>query len=72
MKSKRTMLLVAHAGRPPAVRIARLVVNRLTAAGVARSKVLGVGLVGHGPQDRVGGTLLPPQFAPVESQRRHS
>ena len=35
MKSKRTMLLVAHAGRPPAVRIARLVVNRLTAAGVA-------------------------------------
>src|ERR1700726_3789553 len=35
MKSKRTMLLVAHAGRPTAVRIARLVVHRLAAAGVA-------------------------------------
>jgi NAD+ kinase len=35
VKSKRTMLLVAHTGRPAAVRIARLVVERLTAAGVA-------------------------------------
>lgn len=35
MKSKRTMLLVAHTGRPAAVRIARLVAERLTAAGVA-------------------------------------
>jgi predicted NBD/HSP70 family sugar kinase len=36
----------------------------LAAAGVARSKVLGVGLVGHGPQDLVAGTLLPPQPTP--------
>ncbi len=34
MKSKRTMLLVAHTGRPAGVRIARLVVERLTSAGV--------------------------------------
>ena len=35
MKPKRTVLVVAHAGRPAGVRIARLVVDRLTAAGVA-------------------------------------
>jgi NAD+ kinase len=35
VKSKRTILLVAHTGRPAGVRIARLVVDRLTAAGVA-------------------------------------
>jgi NAD+ kinase len=35
MNSKRTVLLVAHTGRPAAARIARLVVDRLTAAGVA-------------------------------------
>jgi len=35
VKLNRTMLLVAHTGRPSAVRIARIVVDRLTAAGVA-------------------------------------
>ncbi len=35
MKSKRTMLVVAHTGRPAGVRVARMVVDRLTAAGVA-------------------------------------
>ena len=35
MKSKRTMLVVAHTGRPAGVRVARTVVDRLTAAGVA-------------------------------------
>ena len=34
MKSKRTMLLVANPGRPAGVRIARIVVDRLTSAGV--------------------------------------
>jgi NAD+ kinase len=40
VRSKRTMLLVAHTGRPAAVRIARQVTDRLTAAGVA-VRVLG-------------------------------
>jgi NAD+ kinase len=40
VKSKRTMLLVAHTGRPAAVRIARIAVERLNAAGVA-VRVLG-------------------------------
>ncbi|HVQ92472.1 MAG TPA: ROK family transcriptional regulator [Mycobacteriales bacterium] len=44
--------------------VAEHVDTLLTTAGVARSKVLGVGLVSHGPQDRVGGTLLAPQTAP--------
>jgi NAD+ kinase len=35
VKSKRTMLVVAHTGRPAGVRVARTVVDRLTAAGVA-------------------------------------
>ena len=35
MNAKRTVLVVAHVGRPAAVRNARLVVDRLTAAGVA-------------------------------------
>jgi NAD+ kinase len=35
VNSKRTMLLVAHTGRPAAVRIARLVARRLAAADVA-------------------------------------
>ena len=35
MNAKRTMLVVAHVGRPAALRSARLVVDRLTAAGVA-------------------------------------
>ena len=35
MKSKRSMLVVAHAGRPAGVRVARLVLDRLTAAGVS-------------------------------------
>jgi NAD+ kinase len=35
VKPKRTMLVVAHVGRPAGVRIARLVVDRLTAAGLA-------------------------------------
>src|SRR5882672_8599881 len=34
VKSKRTMLLVANPGRPAGVRIARIVVDRLTSAGV--------------------------------------
>ena len=34
MKPKRTMLVVAHVERPAAVRVARIVVGRLTAAGV--------------------------------------
>ncbi len=34
MKSKRTMLVVAHTGRAAGVRIARIVTDRLTAAGV--------------------------------------
>ena len=33
--TKRTMLVVAHVGRPAALRSARLVVDRLTAAGIA-------------------------------------
>ncbi len=44
--------------------VAEHVDTLLATAGVARSKVLGVGLVSHGPQDRVGGTLLAPQTAP--------
>ena len=35
MKSKRTMLVVVHTGRPAGVRVARLVVHRLASAGVA-------------------------------------
>ncbi len=35
MKSQRTMLVVAHTGRSAGVRVARLVVQRLSAAGVA-------------------------------------
>jgi NAD+ kinase len=35
VSSQRTMLLVVHAGRPAGVRIARHVISRLTAAGVA-------------------------------------
>ena len=35
MNAKRTMLVVAHVGRPAALRSARLVVDRLTAAGIA-------------------------------------
>ncbi|HXZ70134.1 MAG TPA: NAD kinase [Streptosporangiaceae bacterium] len=35
MNTKRTMLVVAHVGRPAALRSARLVVDRLTAAGVS-------------------------------------
>jgi NAD+ kinase len=35
VKSKRTMLVVAHTGRPAGVGVARTVVDRLTAAGVA-------------------------------------
>ena len=35
MNTKRTMLVVAHVGRPAALRSARLVVDRLTAAGMA-------------------------------------
>ena len=35
MNSKRTVLVVAHVGRPAALRSARLVTSRLTAAGVA-------------------------------------
>jgi NAD+ kinase len=35
MKSERTMLVVAHTGRPAGVRVARLVMHRLSAAGVA-------------------------------------
>ena len=35
MNTKRTVLVVAHVGRPAALRSARLVVDRLTAAGVA-------------------------------------
>ena len=35
MNSKRTVLVVAHVGRPAALRSARLVVDRLTSAGVA-------------------------------------
>ncbi|MDR0343592.1 MAG: NAD kinase [Nocardiopsaceae bacterium] len=35
MTGKRTVLLVAHAGRPGAVRSARLIADRLTGAGVA-------------------------------------
>jgi len=35
VNAKRTMLVVAHVGRPAALRSARLVVDRLTAAGVA-------------------------------------
>ena len=35
MNTKRTMLVVAHVGRPAALRSARLVVDRLTAAGIA-------------------------------------
>ena len=35
MNSKRAVLLVAHTGRPAALRSARLVVDRLTAAGLA-------------------------------------
>ena len=35
VKSERTMLVVAHTGRPAGVRVARLVVHRLSAAGVA-------------------------------------
>lgn len=35
MNPKRTMLVVAHSGRPAALRSARLVVDQLTAAGVA-------------------------------------
>src|SRR5512133_3434183 len=35
MNSKRTVLVVAHVGRPAAQRSARLVVDRLTSAGVA-------------------------------------
>ena len=44
--------------------VAEHVDTLLTTAGVARSKVLGVGLVGHGPQDQVEGTLLAPLPAP--------
>jgi NAD+ kinase len=35
VNAKRTMLVVAHVGRPAALRSARLVVDRLTAAGIA-------------------------------------
>ena len=35
MNAKRTVLVVAHVGRPAALRSARLVVDRLTVAGVA-------------------------------------
>ena len=35
MNSKRTVLVVAHVGRPAALRSARPVVDRLTSAGVA-------------------------------------
>ncbi len=35
MNTKRTVLVVAHVGRPAALRSARLVVDRLTAAGIA-------------------------------------
>ena len=35
MNTKRTMLVVAHVGRPAALRSARLVVDRLTAARIA-------------------------------------
>ena len=35
MNAKRTVLVVAHVGRPAALRSARLVVDRLTSAGVA-------------------------------------
>jgi len=35
VNTKRTMLVVAHVGRPAALRSARLVVERLTAAGIA-------------------------------------
>jgi NAD+ kinase len=35
VKPKRTMLVVAHTGRPAGVRVARMVVDRLAAAGVA-------------------------------------
>jgi NAD+ kinase len=35
VKAERTMLVVAHTGRPAGVRVARLVVRRLSAAGVA-------------------------------------
>jgi predicted NBD/HSP70 family sugar kinase len=58
----------AGAGLAPPEETARLVAEHvdtlLASAGVARSKVLGVGLVGHGPLDRVGGTLLPPSPLP--------
>ncbi len=40
MNSKRTVLVVAHVGRPAALRSARLVVDRLTSAGVA-ARILG-------------------------------
>ncbi len=50
MKPKRTMLLVAHTGRPAAVRVARVVTGRLTAAGVAvrilASEAADLGVVG--------------------------
>jgi hypothetical protein len=45
-------------------RVAEHVDSLLAHAGVARSKVLGLGLVGHGPQDRGTGTMLAPQPNP--------
>jgi predicted NBD/HSP70 family sugar kinase len=56
------------AGAAPPGETTRLVAEHvdalLASAGVARAKVLGVGLVGHGPQDPVANTLLAPQPTP--------